>query len=188
MNMKEKGQSTKYLRKSCYHRIKFTVTTFLTAFMWRRYLNSQTLVITTQRESEEVSDGTNTQVKSQMNDKCRVKMIQRELYNIKNPLWKGDQENPRKRGWQAYRQLHVKRSIDIKVKLLELRIYSHLFLQFHSNCLWNCDNCNQNPLKPSFPTHSLQIYFLGFIGPLHYKFGPQIETSQLALSVGRLVH
>ena len=72
-----------------------------------------------------------------------------------------------------------KRSIDIKVKLLRLRIFSHLFLQFHSNCLWNCDNCNPNPLKLSFPTYSLQIYYLWLIGLLHYKFGPQIETSQL---------
>ena len=58
--------------------------------MWRRHLNSKTLVITTYRGSEEVSDGTNTQVESQMNDKCRVKMIQRELYSRRNPSWKGD--------------------------------------------------------------------------------------------------
>ena len=60
--------------------------------MWRRHLNSKTLVITTYRGSEEVSDGTNTQVESQMNDKCRVKMIQRELYSRRNPSWKGDPE------------------------------------------------------------------------------------------------
>ena len=66
--------------------------------MGRKHLNSETLVITTYRESEGVSDGTDTQVKSQMNDRCRVKMIQRELYNIKNPLWKRDQKNPEERG------------------------------------------------------------------------------------------
>ena len=86
MNLKEMGESPKDLRKSYCHRIKCTITTFLAAFMWRRHLNSETLVITTHRESEEMSDGTDTQVKSQMNDKCRVKMIQRELYNVKNPL------------------------------------------------------------------------------------------------------
>ena len=86
MDLKERGESPKDLRKSCCHRIKCTITTFLTAFMWRRYLNSETLVITTHRELEEVSDGTDTQVKSQMNNKCRVKMIQKELYNVKNPL------------------------------------------------------------------------------------------------------
>ena len=82
MDLKGRGENTKNLRKSCYHRIKFTVTTFLTAFMWRKHLNSETLVITTHRESKEVFDETDTQVKSQMNDKCKFKMIQRELYNI----------------------------------------------------------------------------------------------------------
>ena len=66
--------------------------------MWRRHLNSEILVITTHKEPEEVSNRTDTQVKSQINDKCRVKMIQRELYNVKNPLSKGDQKNPRKKG------------------------------------------------------------------------------------------
>ena len=47
-----------------------------------------------------------------------------------------------------------------------MRIFSHLFLQFHSNCLWICDNCSPNSLNPSFPTHSLQIYCLGLIGPV----------------------
>ena len=86
MNLKERGESPKDLRKSCCHHIKCTVTTFLATFIWRKHLNSETLVITTHRESEEMSDGTDTQVKSQMNDKCRVKMIQRELYNVKNSL------------------------------------------------------------------------------------------------------
>ena len=86
MDLKEMGESPKDLRKFCCHRIKCTITTFLAAFMCRRYLNSEILVITTHREPEEVSDGTNTQVKSQMNNKCRVKIIQRELYNVKNPL------------------------------------------------------------------------------------------------------
>ena len=86
MDLKGRWESPKDLRKSCCHRIKCTETSFLTAFMWRRHLNSDTLVTTTHKEPEEVSDGIYTQVKSQMNDKCRVKMIQRELYNVKNPL------------------------------------------------------------------------------------------------------
>ena len=59
--------------------------------MWRRHLNSETLVTTTHKELEDVADGTDTQVKSQMNDKCRVKMI-RKLYNVKNPLCKGGEK------------------------------------------------------------------------------------------------
>ena len=75
MDLKERWESPKDLRKSCCHRIKCTVTTFLAAFMWRKHLNSETLVITALKDLEEVSDGTNTQMKSQMNDKCKVKMI-----------------------------------------------------------------------------------------------------------------
>ena len=86
INMKEEGETQKYLRKSYYHRIECTITTFLAAFMWRRHLNSEILVTTTHRKLGEVSDGIGTQVKSQMINKCKVKMIQRELYNVNNPL------------------------------------------------------------------------------------------------------
>ena len=86
MDLKERWESPKDLKKSCCHRIKCIATTFLIACIWRRHLNSETLVITTHKELEEVFDGTDTQVKSQMNDKCRVKMIKIELYNVKNPL------------------------------------------------------------------------------------------------------
>ena len=86
MNIKERERAQKYLRKSCYHRIKFIVTTSLAAFMWRRHLNSEILVTTTHIKLGDVSDETTTQVKSQMIDKCKVKMIQRELYNVKNLL------------------------------------------------------------------------------------------------------
>ena len=75
MDSKERWESLKDLRKSYCHCIKCTVTTFLAAFIWRRHLNSETLVITTHKEPEEVSNGTDTQVKSQMNNKYRVKMI-----------------------------------------------------------------------------------------------------------------
>ena len=75
MDLKESWESSKDLRKSCCHRINCTVSTFLAVFIWRRHLNSETLVITALKDLEEVSNGTNTQMKSQMNDKCRVKMI-----------------------------------------------------------------------------------------------------------------
>ena len=48
----------KYLRKSCYHRIKCTVITFLTTFMWRIPLSSATLAIITHRKLKRVFDGT----------------------------------------------------------------------------------------------------------------------------------
>ena len=75
MDLKGRGESKKNLRKSCYHRIKCTVTTFLAAFMWRRRLNSEVLATTTHRKPREVSDGISTQVISQTIDKCKVKMI-----------------------------------------------------------------------------------------------------------------
>ena len=75
----------KYLKKSCYHRIEYTAATFLLAFMLR-LLNSAVLATTTHRKPERVSDGTDTQVRTQMINKCRIKMAQRKLYNVRNPL------------------------------------------------------------------------------------------------------
>ena len=76
----------KYIRESCYHRIKCTATTFLATFMWRRLLNSAILVITTHRNPKRVSDGTCTQVMAQMTNKCRIKMVQRKLNNVRDLL------------------------------------------------------------------------------------------------------
>ena len=174
-------ETQKYLRKSCYHRIRYTVTTFLAAFMWRRHLNSEILATTTHKKPEEVFDGTSTQVISQRIDKCRVKMIQRELYNVKNPLWKGDQRDSRKEDSKLIYNCMQSELIYMNVKLLELRVCSYLSLKFNSNLLWNCDNCCLNLLRPSFPTHSPQIYCLGLIGPTYSMFGPQIETLQIYL-------
>ena len=75
----------KYLRKSCYHRIECTAATFLAAFMLRRPLNSAVLTTTTHRKPERVSDGTDTQVKAQIINKCKIKMGQRTLYNVRDP-------------------------------------------------------------------------------------------------------
>ena len=59
----------KYLRESCYHRIKCTAATFLTAFMLRKLLNSIVLATTTHRKLKRMSDGIDTQVKAQMINK-----------------------------------------------------------------------------------------------------------------------
>ena len=74
----------KYLRESYYHRIKCITATFLATFMWRRPLNSAALAITTHRKPKRVFDGTGTQVKVQMINKCRIKMVQKELYNVRD--------------------------------------------------------------------------------------------------------
>ena len=86
-------KTQKYLKESCYHQIKCTATTFLSAFMWRRPLNSAALATTTHRKAEKVSNETGTQVRDQMINKCRIKMDQKELYNVRNPSWKRDQKN-----------------------------------------------------------------------------------------------
>ena len=53
--------------------------------MWRRPLNNTALATTTHRKPEKVFDGIGTQVKVQMINKCRMKMILRELYNVRDP-------------------------------------------------------------------------------------------------------
>ena len=80
-----KKETLKYLRESCHHHIKCTATTFLAAFMWRRSLNSAVMTTTIHRKLEKVSNGIGTQVSAQLINKCRMKMIQRELYNVRDP-------------------------------------------------------------------------------------------------------
>ena len=75
----------KYLRESCYHCIECIVVTFLAAFMLRRPLNSAVLATTTNRKPKRVFDGIDTQVKTQMINKCWVKIVQWEIYNGRDP-------------------------------------------------------------------------------------------------------
>ena len=75
-------RAKKYLRKSCYHRIECSAANFLAAFMWRRSLNSVALATPTHRGLEGVSNGTSTQA---YKNKWRAKIIQREVYNVRNP-------------------------------------------------------------------------------------------------------
>ena len=80
-----KKEIQKYLRENCYHRIKCTAATFLAAFMGRRPPNSAVLATTTHRKLERVSDGTGTQVGAQIINKCKTKMTQKGLYNVRDP-------------------------------------------------------------------------------------------------------
>ena len=80
-------EARKYLRKNCCHHIECPAINFLAVFIWRRPLNSVVLATITHRKSERVSDGTSTQVVTQMINKCKIKIIQKELYNEKDPLW-----------------------------------------------------------------------------------------------------
>ena len=64
MHCERTGQmgANKYLSKSCYHRIECSAANSLTAFMWKRPLNSVALVVPTHRRLVRVSDGLSTQV------------------------------------------------------------------------------------------------------------------------------
>ena len=50
----------------------------------RRPLNNAALAITTHRKPKRVFDGTDTQVRAQMINKNRIKMVQKELYDVRN--------------------------------------------------------------------------------------------------------
>ena len=75
----------KYLRKSYYHLIECFAANSLTAFIWRRLLNSATLVAPTHRGPVRVFDETSTQVVAWTIDKWRTRIIQREVYNVRDP-------------------------------------------------------------------------------------------------------
>ena len=82
----------KYLRKSCCHRIECLVANLLVVFLWRILLNNVVLAITTHKRPERVSDETNTQEVAQMTNKCRIKIVQKELYNVRDPSWTEDRK------------------------------------------------------------------------------------------------
>ena len=96
---------------------------------------------------------------------------------------KEDQKNSRKKDNKLIYNCTQSESIYMNAKLLRPRVCSYLFLKFNSNLLWTCNNCCPNSLRPSFPFYSLQIYCLGFFGPLYYTFQPQIETLQLVFLI-----
>ena len=70
--------------------------TLLAAFMWRRRLNSITLANATHRRPGNVADGTSTQVKVQMINRCKEKMSQKELYKLKDSPQKAGGKKERK--------------------------------------------------------------------------------------------
>ena len=78
-------EAMKYLKKSRCHLIECLAANFLVAFMWRRLLNSTALATITHRKLERVSDRTSTQIVAQMINKCRIQIVQKGLYNVRDP-------------------------------------------------------------------------------------------------------
>ena len=85
VNIQDKVGVEKYLRKSCYHHIECSAANSMAIFMWRRPLNSVALVAPTHREPMRVFDGTSTQVVAWIIDKWRAKIVQRGIYNVRDP-------------------------------------------------------------------------------------------------------
>ena len=61
---------------------------FLAILMWRGLANNVTLATTTHRKMGEMSDGTGTQVKVQMINKCKVLMTSRWIYKRGESPWR----------------------------------------------------------------------------------------------------
>ena len=99
--------------------------TFLAALMWRRPVNSAALAITTYRKMEEVFNGTITQVRVQINNKCKAMMASRRLYKKRSPHEERDREKgEEKRGTENNWRLKARTS-KYSSHLLGLRIYGH---------------------------------------------------------------
>ena len=89
--------------------------------MWRIILNSVILTTTTNRRPDTVSNGTSIQVEAQMINKCRIKIIQRELYNGRDPPWKGDRKNHKRNTVAIKNQICNQTCVKyIRTRLLEL--------------------------------------------------------------------
>ena len=85
-------EARKYLKKNYCHHIECPAANFLAAFMCIKPLNIVVQATATHKKSEMVSDGTNTQVVVQMINKCRIKIVQKELYNVRDPPWIRDRK------------------------------------------------------------------------------------------------
>ena len=75
--------------------------------MWRRRLNSATLANATHKELGKVADGTSTQIRVQMINRWRVKMVQKGLYKVKDSPRKGDRKKRKKKNNIAIRTILI---------------------------------------------------------------------------------
>ena len=63
--------------------------------MWRKPLNSATLATITHKDLGKVADRTSTQVRVQMINKWRMKIVQKKIYKVEDSSWKGDGKRER---------------------------------------------------------------------------------------------
>ena len=79
-------------------RIKCKEATFPTALMWRRQANNVTLANATHKKIRWMSDGTGTQVKVQMVNKCKALINLRRLYKRRKSSWRKDRKLEEEKG------------------------------------------------------------------------------------------
>jgi len=70
---------------------------YLSSHIYVEKTNSAALTTTTNRRPKGVSDGTDIQIGTQMINKCRIKMTQKELYNVRDLPREGDRKIERKK-------------------------------------------------------------------------------------------
>ena len=88
-------------------RIKCKKATFPAALMWRRQANSVTLANATHRKIRWMSDGTGTQVKVQMVNKCKALINLRRLYKRRKSPWRRDRKFENKKDIERERKAIV---------------------------------------------------------------------------------
>ena len=136
--------------------------------MWIRPLNSATSVTATHRTPARVSDETNTQVQAWMINKWKAKIVQRGLYNRRNPPQKEDPRINRESTVVISRTpvtiliqyLLEQSSSDCAENKLSLINSIHLCLIVVNTILTVI-----HALKSRSLTHFLQIYYTGLTGP-----------------------
>jgi len=74
------------------------------------------MAIPTHRGPKGVSNRTSTQVVVWMINKCMIKIVQRELYNTKDPPWRGDRKFVREIGNSTDRDVHHERTRGIEAR------------------------------------------------------------------------
>ena len=147
--------------------------------MWTWPLSSAIWVITAHKTSEGVADGTCTQVWAWKTNKCRTRMDQRELYNVRDlPQWRP----PRVCSLGRRAQIPPSCSWWIRpdgnsyprMRSLFPRIVSpssFVFLAPTRSSLTSALIVASS--RPNTWTHSLQIYYNGSVGPRsHPSTGP----------------
>ena len=104
---RKKEESVRRLGGNHNCRIKCKEATFPAALMWRRQANSVTLANATHRKIRWMSDGTGTQVKVQMVNKCKTLINLRRLYKRRKCPWREDRKGKKKKDIERERNTIV---------------------------------------------------------------------------------